>query len=182
MQQQRPQSLTVTLTWHACKYKVHELHWRYIPFKKKIVSYFKRFLTPLWVDSARALWASFCFRSVQYIPVNMPDPIWISLEVLARSRPDDSCTPACFQTGSVWPKLDSQPEPDWIQAGFAQYDPGCLWKNATKSESGKLVAGCCVLPEPGPMILSHQIASGPDAFGQNLTRPSRSDPGQFCAL
>ena len=28
--QQRPESPTVTLTWHTCKYKVHELHQRYI--------------------------------------------------------------------------------------------------------------------------------------------------------
>jgi len=27
------------------------------------------------------------------------------------------------------------------QAGFAQYDQGCLWKNASESKSGKLVAG-----------------------------------------
>ena len=26
VQQQRPKSPTVTLTWHACKYKVHKLH------------------------------------------------------------------------------------------------------------------------------------------------------------
>ena len=30
VQQQRPKSPTVTLTWHACKYKVHKLHQRYI--------------------------------------------------------------------------------------------------------------------------------------------------------
>ena len=33
VQQQRPESptvTTVTLTWHACKYKVHKLHQRYI--------------------------------------------------------------------------------------------------------------------------------------------------------
>ena len=29
VQQQRPESPTVTLTWHACKYKVHKLHQRY---------------------------------------------------------------------------------------------------------------------------------------------------------
>ena len=29
-QQQRPESPTVTLAWHACKYKVHKLHQRYI--------------------------------------------------------------------------------------------------------------------------------------------------------
>ena len=30
VQQQKPESPTVTLTWHACKYKAHELHQRYI--------------------------------------------------------------------------------------------------------------------------------------------------------
>ena len=30
VQQQRPEPPTVTLTWHACKYKVHKLHQRYI--------------------------------------------------------------------------------------------------------------------------------------------------------
>ena len=30
VQQQRPESLTVSLTCHACKYKVHKLHHRYI--------------------------------------------------------------------------------------------------------------------------------------------------------
>ena len=29
-QQPRPESPTVTLTWHASKYEVHELHLRYI--------------------------------------------------------------------------------------------------------------------------------------------------------
>ena len=35
----------------------------------------------------------------------------------------------------------TQPEQNRIRAGFAQYYPGCLWKNGTDSESGKLVAG-----------------------------------------
>ena len=30
VQQQRPESPTVTLTWHTCNYKVHRLHQRYI--------------------------------------------------------------------------------------------------------------------------------------------------------
>ena len=34
-----------------------------------------------------------------------------------------------------------QPEPTQIWTGSVQYDPGCLWKNATESESGKLGAG-----------------------------------------
>ena len=29
VQQQRPESTTVSLTWHACKYKVYKLHQRY---------------------------------------------------------------------------------------------------------------------------------------------------------
>ena len=32
------------------------------------------------------------------------------------------------------------------------------------------------------MIPTHQFASRPDAFGQTLTRPSRSDPGRFCVI
>ena len=31
--QQRPESTTVTFTWHACKCKVHELHQRYTLFE-----------------------------------------------------------------------------------------------------------------------------------------------------
>ena len=30
LQQQRPESPTVTLTWRACKYKIHKLHQRYL--------------------------------------------------------------------------------------------------------------------------------------------------------
>ena len=33
--------------------------------------------------------------------------IWISSEAVARSRPFDSCRPACFWTRSVWPKPDT---------------------------------------------------------------------------
>ena len=32
VQLQRPESPTVTLTWHACKYKIRSLHQRYISF------------------------------------------------------------------------------------------------------------------------------------------------------
>ena len=31
-------------------------------------------------------------------------------------------------------------------------------------------------------IPAHQLASRPDAFGQTLTWPSRSDPGGFCTI
>ena len=69
---------------------------------------------------------------------------------------------ACFRAGSVWPKPDSQPEANRIRDGFAQDDAGRPWKNASESESGKLVTFCQKL---GPMILAHRLASGPDEFG-----------------
>ena len=39
-------------------------------------------------------------------------------------------------------------------------------------------------PEAGRMIIAHQLASGPDPFGQNLTQLARtkSDPGWFCLI
>ena len=43
--------------------------------------------------------------------------VWISWEALARSGPDDSCTLACFQTGSVRPKPDTirtKSNPSWF--------------------------------------------------------------------
>ena len=43
-QQQRPELPSVILTWHACKYKVHKLHQRYI----------------LWVRVRMYLWWSSC--------------------------------------------------------------------------------------------------------------------------
>ena len=60
----------------------------------------------------------------------------VSLEALARSGPDDSCTLACLQTGSVWAKPDT--------AG-TQLDPGwfcTVWSRpATECERGNLEAG-----------------------------------------
>ena len=34
----------------------------------------------------------------------------------------------------------------------------------------------------GSVFLAHWLASGPDAFDPNLTRPSRFDSGQFCTI
>ena len=61
-------------------------------------------------------------------------PVRIGWEALARSGPDDSCTPACFRTGSVWPKPDTvnqnltqsaktwhnQPKPDTVSQNLTQ--------------------------------------------------------------
>ena len=85
-------------------------------------------------------------------------PVRIRWEALARSGPDVRCSPACFRTGSVWPKTwHSQPELNRIRAGFAQYYPGRLWVNETESKSGKLVAGRSVAFCPDQAI---QIGSG----------------------
>ena len=69
-----------------------------------------------WHPSTIPTWKQVCVN-----PVNILDPIQISSGALARSRSDSSCTPVCFRTRSFWPKPDSQPEPNWFQAGFAQY-------------------------------------------------------------
>ena len=61
---------------------------------------------------------------------------------------------------------------NWIGSGLVLHNIiQAVWKNATESESGKLVAG----------RLRH-ARTGPDAFGQNLTWPSGSDPGRFYTI
>ena len=55
-----------------------------------------------------------------------------------RTRPDDFCTVACFQTRCIWPK-PRPGRPDWMWAGFRQYDPGHLWKNRTESDTGSWI-------------------------------------------
>ena len=59
-QQQRPESPTVTLTWHASKYKVQGMGDSGLCCCVCVTS-FARWLTPLFVDSAQAVRASFCF-------------------------------------------------------------------------------------------------------------------------
>ena len=49
-----------------------------------------------------------------------------------------------------------------------------------KSETGS--GGVASCQKPGPMISAHHPVSRPDAFGQTLTRPSRSDPDGFCTI
>ena len=101
----------------------------------------------------------------------------ISSEVLAGSKPDDSYTQFASGLDPFGPNWHSQPKLYQIRAGLHNmiWD---VWKNATESESGKLIAG-----QLHPAIIpSHQLASRPDVFDQTLTRPSRSDPGQFCTI
>ena len=72
VQQQRP---AVTLTWHTCKYSGGvDVPCTYTQVRVTVgdpglccctcVAFFVRELTPLFVDSARAPWALFCFRFV----------------------------------------------------------------------------------------------------------------------
>ena len=62
----------------------------------------------------------------------------------------------------------------WSELSVEEHNQ--VWKRET---GGGLVAFCQKL---GPIILAHQLALGPDAFGQNLTKPSRSDLGQICTI
>ena len=98
-------------------------------------------------------------------PANMPDPIRAGSEVLARGRLDDSCTPACFQTRSIWPQnltvLQTQ-----IGSGLVLH--GMIWENAAESETGKLTAG--------------QLCSRPDDSGSPACYQSRfvwAKPGRL---
>ena len=121
------------------------------------------------------------------LPVNMPDPI------LIRSG----------SGGKHWPeagrkilahRLASGPDPfgqKLTQSASTISDSGWFYtalsgtsvderNRVQKPETGSgRVASC---QKPGPTIPAHRLASRPDAFGQTLTRPSRSDPGRFCTV
>ena len=97
--------------------------------------------------------------------------------------PDDSCTPAWFWTRSVWPKPSTvshhKPDLGWfctIWSRMSVDDCNQVWK---WKGGGRLVASCQKL---GLMNPANEPASRPDAFRQTLTRPSRSDAGQFCTV
>ena len=77
--------------------------------------------------------------------------IWILLlEPAQKSWPDDSCTVACFQTRSVWPKSD--------QSSQTKLDPGwfcTIWSRLSLEEwnqirCGKLVVGQLQSARTGP--------------------------------
>ena len=68
-------------------------------------------------------------------------------EAMARSGLNGSSTPDRIRLAKTW---HSQPEPSRTRAGFPQYDPGCLWKNATEFESGKLGADRLRSARTGP--------------------------------
>ena len=116
------------------------------------------------------------------VPINMPDQIRLGSEALARSGPDNCCTPALFRTGSVWPKPDT--------VSHNQIGSGLVLHNViravcrTEYKSRNLVAGAVVFwQKPGPMILAHWLSSAPDPFGQNLTsHPDLIRSGPVCKI
>ena len=64
--QQRPESPTVTLIWHACKYKVHDLYQRYILF----LQIHKAEITPLPEQlSLTSPWTVFLISCYSFIGV-----------------------------------------------------------------------------------------------------------------
>ena len=73
----------------------------------------------------------------------------------------------------------TKPDPGWfciILSGSSVEERNRVWKRETGSGP---VASC---QKPGQMIPAHQLASRSDAFGQTITRPSRSDPGRYCTI
>ena len=79
------------------------------------------------------------------LPVNMLDPIQRGPEVGPMMHtvllPDQICLAQIRR---------SQPDSNWTQDGFAQYDLGQLWKKAIKYKSGKLVADGLHSARTGP--------------------------------
>ena len=71
----------------------------------------------------------------------------------------------------------------WFRTSVEEQESRTHTHTHTQSQKvGNWQQADCILPEPSLMILAHWLASRPDAFGQNLTRPSRLDPGLFCTL
>ena len=101
--------------------------------------------------------------------------IQIGSKVLARIGLDDSCTLACFQTGSIWPQNLTVIE-NQIRSRLVLHS--VIWAICERMHPslklGNWLQAGCVLPEPDPMILEHWLASCPDAFGPNLTTQIRS--------
>ena len=87
-------------------------------------------------------------------------PIRVCLEALARSGPDDSRAPACFRSGSDWSKPDTVSQ-NQIGSGLVLYNMirSVCGRTQPSLKVGNWQRSSCVLPEPGPMILAHQLAS-----------------------
>ena len=125
--------------------------------------------------------------------------IRICWEALARSGPDCSSTPACFRTGTVWP------QPDIVSQNPIESGPGFfffffLWfffcgfffffflhykirAVCERTQPSRWETGggpVTFRQKQAPIILAHRLASGRDAFAQNLTRLFKSAPDRLC--
>ena len=116
----------------------------------------------------------------------MPDQILIRAGSAGKhwpelSGPDDSCTPACFRTGSVWPKPDTISQNE-IGSGLVLYNviQDVCGRMQLSLKMGNWQRAGCVLPGTGLDDSCKPACFRPDKLGQTLTRTSRSDPGQFC--
>ena len=107
-------------------------------------------------------------------------PIRIGLEALARNGSDDSCTPTCFQTGSIWPKPDTTVSQNEI--GFRLVLHNISWEHLGKK--------CYQVWK-----WETDTGSRPVAFCQNQAQRffhtgllpdqvslARLDPGWFCTI
>ena len=111
-------------------------------------------------------------------PVNVPDPIYIG----SRSA------------GKHWPEAGRMNLAQCLAFGLDPFGWNLTQSARTKSDLGwfcTVLSGTSVEErnwdwkwEAGsrPMIPVHWFASTQDVFGQTPTRPSRSDPGQFCTV
>ena len=118
--------------------------------------------------------------------------IWIGSEALARSRPNDSCTLACFWTRSVWPNLTRQScsDPGWfctIWSELSVEECSHVWKWETCSGPSawtRLNDSCtltwfwtrCIWPKPDQAIL---IGSRPVLHNMPWAFFGRTEPSQM---
>ena len=111
----------------------------------------------------------------------MADPIQTGSEALAPSGPGDSCA---HQLGSgpdsFCPNLTVSQNQTGSGLVLHSRIQAICGRTQPKPESDKLVEGWPGQNRAWWFLLAHQLASRPDAFNQNLTRPSRSDLSRFC--
>ena len=76
---------------------------------------------------------------------------WRAVCVLPETGPDDSCTPACFRTGSVWPKPGTVSQ-NSIGSGLVLYNiiREVCGRTEPSLKVGNWWRAVCVLPETGP--------------------------------
>ena len=101
-------------------------------------------------------------------------PVRIGFKALARSGPDDCCTPACFRTGSVWPKPDQA-----IQVGSGSVLHSMLQAFFGKTQTNRM-------PEVGSGIYDYGCTLAVMAITGHNQNASGSDQacllGKYCHI